>query len=128
MAFHWHGDAFTLPRGAVPLASSTMTPVQAFRFGARAFGVQFHLETDEEVLSAMLQGEEELVEVGVEPEALRAQATRELPRLRGLARPNLLPLCRAPPRDSMTDIDARALLDLIANRWSRPTARTASST
>ncbi|HZR10453.1 MAG TPA: type 1 glutamine amidotransferase [Myxococcales bacterium] len=87
VAFHWHGDAFTLPRGAVPLASSTMTPVQAFRFGARAFGVQFHLETDEEVLSAMLQGEEELVEVGVEPEALRAQATRELPRLRGIAQP-----------------------------------------
>jgi len=87
VAFHWHGDAFTLPRGAVPLASSTMTPVQAFRFGARAFGVQFHLETDEEVLSAMLQGEEELVEVSLEPEALRAQAARELPRLREIARP-----------------------------------------
>jgi len=61
--------------------------VQAFRFGPRAFGVQFHLETDEEVLSAMLQGEEELVEVGVEPEALRAQAARELPRLQEIARP-----------------------------------------
>jgi GMP synthase (glutamine-hydrolysing) len=87
VAFHWHGDAFTLPGDAVPLASSTMTPVQAFRVGARAFGVQFHLETDEEVLSAMLQGEEELAEAGVEPETLRAQAARELPRLREIARP-----------------------------------------
>jgi GMP synthase (glutamine-hydrolysing) len=87
VAFHWHGDAFTLPRGAVPLASSTMTPVQAFRFGARAFGVQFHLETDDEVLSAMLEGEEELIEAGVESGALRAQAARELPRLREIARP-----------------------------------------
>ena len=87
VAFHWHGDAFTLPRDAVPLASTTLTPVQAFRFGARAFGVQFHLETDEEVLSAMMEGEAELVEAGVEPGHLRAQAARELPRLREIARP-----------------------------------------
>src|SRR6185369_10287030 len=32
VAFHWHGDAFTLPEGAVPLASSTLTPMQAYRF------------------------------------------------------------------------------------------------
>jgi GMP synthase (glutamine-hydrolysing) len=87
VAFHWHGDAFTLPRGAVPLASTTLTPVQAFRSGARAFGVQFHLETDEEVLSAMMEGEAELVEAGVEPGQLRAHAARELPRLREIARP-----------------------------------------
>jgi GMP synthase (glutamine-hydrolysing) len=87
VAFHWHGDAFALPRDAVPLASTTMTPLQAFRFGARAFGVQFHLETDEEVLSAMMTGEAELHEAGVDPEHLRAQAARELPRLRQIARP-----------------------------------------
>jgi GMP synthase (glutamine-hydrolysing) len=86
VAFHWHGDAFTLPRGAVPLASSTLTPLQAFRFGARAWGVQFHLETDEEVLSAMMTGETELREAGVDAEQLRAQAARELPRLRSIAK------------------------------------------
>jgi GMP synthase (glutamine-hydrolysing) len=87
VAFHWHGDAFTLPKGAVPLASSTLTPLQAFRFGPRAWGVQFHLETDEEVLAAMMAGETELREAGVEVEHLRAQAERELPRLREIARP-----------------------------------------
>jgi GMP synthase (glutamine-hydrolysing) len=87
VAFHWHGDAFTLPRGAVPLASTTMTPLQAFRFGARAWGVQFHLETDEEVLGAMMQGEDELREAGVDADHLRAQAERELPRLRQIAQP-----------------------------------------
>ena len=86
VALHWHGDAFTLPPGAVPLASSTLTPLQAFRCGARAWGVQFHLEVDEEVLGAMMTGEQELLAAGVEPAHLRAQARRELPRLRELAR------------------------------------------
>ena len=85
VAFHWHGDAFTLPRGAVPLASSTLTPQQAFRFGERAWGVQFHLETDEEVFSAMMAGEAELREAGVDPGHLRSQSVRELPRLRSIA-------------------------------------------
>jgi GMP synthase (glutamine-hydrolysing) len=85
VAFHWHADAFTLPRGAVPLASSTLTPLQAFRFGARAWGVQFHLEVDEKVLSAMMAADGELREAGVDAHHLRAQAARELPRLRALA-------------------------------------------
>ena len=82
VAFHWHGDAFTLPEGAVALAGSTLTPLQAFRFGACAWGIQFHLETDEEVLQAMVDGgADELSETGVEAELLLAQARREVPRL-----------------------------------------------
>ena len=42
--FHWHGDRFDLPPGAVALASSALTPCQAFRFGDNAYGFQFHLE------------------------------------------------------------------------------------
>jgi GMP synthase (glutamine-hydrolysing) len=41
---HWHGDVFDLPAGAVPLASSEQTAHQAFRAGARAYGLLFHLE------------------------------------------------------------------------------------
>jgi len=86
VAFHWHGDAFTLPPGAKPLASSTLTPLQAFRHGERAVGLQFHLEVDEPVLTAMIaSGGEELREAGVDPELLTAQARRELPRLRAIA-------------------------------------------
>jgi GMP synthase (glutamine-hydrolysing) len=87
VAFHWHGDAFALPRDAVPLASSTLTPCQAFRFGDRAFGVQFHLETDPEVFAAMITGEAELAEAGVDAGHLREQAVRELGRMREVARP-----------------------------------------
>ena len=82
VAFHWHGDKFALPESAVLLAGSTMSPLQAFRFGERAWGVQFHLEIDAQTLRAMVDGGgDELAEAGVDPELLLAQAGRELPRL-----------------------------------------------
>lgn len=44
--FEMHQDTFTLPRTAVHLAGSELCPNQAFRFGANAYGLQFHLEAD----------------------------------------------------------------------------------
>jgi GMP synthase-like glutamine amidotransferase len=44
--FHWHGDTFTLPEGAILLASSQKYSQQAFRFGNHAYGFQFHIEPD----------------------------------------------------------------------------------
>jgi GMP synthase (glutamine-hydrolysing) len=40
----WHGDTFDLPDGAVLLATSPLYRAQAFRWGAHAYGLQFHLE------------------------------------------------------------------------------------
>jgi GMP synthase (glutamine-hydrolysing) len=42
---HWHGDIFDLPEGAARLASTKLTPNQAFAIGDYALGLQFHLET-----------------------------------------------------------------------------------
>jgi GMP synthase (glutamine-hydrolysing) len=82
VAFHWHGDAFSLPPGAVALANSTLTPLQAFRYGSRAWGAQFHPEMNLNLLRAFIEtGSSDLDEAGVEPESLLAAAPRELPRL-----------------------------------------------
>jgi GMP synthase (glutamine-hydrolysing) len=44
LSLQWHGDTFDLPDGATRLAGSPAYPNQAFRVGADAYGVQFHLE------------------------------------------------------------------------------------
>jgi GMP synthase-like glutamine amidotransferase len=41
---HWHRDTFSLPEGAVRLAGNQAYENQAFRVGARAYGLQFHVE------------------------------------------------------------------------------------
>ncbi|MGW4138328.1 methyltransferase domain-containing protein [Streptomyces mirabilis] len=49
---HWHGDTVDPPAGAVTLASCDRCPVQAFRVGAAAWGLQFHLEVDTAAVDA----------------------------------------------------------------------------
>ena len=44
-AFHWHGETFDLPKGAVLLAESDACRNQVFQIGVNIIGLQFHLET-----------------------------------------------------------------------------------
>ncbi|MDT6940928.1 type 1 glutamine amidotransferase [Brucella pseudogrignonensis] len=49
--FHWHRDTFSLPDGAVHMASSDMTVNQAYRIGRATYGTQFHFEADTKLVS-----------------------------------------------------------------------------
>ncbi|HEY8279302.1 MAG TPA: type 1 glutamine amidotransferase [Bdellovibrionota bacterium] len=52
--FQMHGDTFDIPRGAVHLAQSSLCAGQAFRYGEKAYGLQFHLEVDAAMIRRFL--------------------------------------------------------------------------
>jgi GMP synthase (glutamine-hydrolysing) len=54
-AFHWHGDTFDLPKGATRMAKSKACQNQAFIYGERVVGLQFHLESTPESVQAMIE-------------------------------------------------------------------------
>ncbi|MFC9913135.1 type 1 glutamine amidotransferase [Streptomyces sp. NPDC127197] len=68
-----HRDQVTaLPPGAVHLAENEQCPVQAFRVGERAWGVQFHPEVGADRLAGW--DEAALADAGLDLEMLRARA------------------------------------------------------
>ncbi|QNK66464.1 glutamine amidotransferase [Variovorax sp. PAMC26660] len=68
---HWQ-SALRLPEGAVQLAGSDHEPVQAFRIGERAWGVQFHPEFDADAMRGYIDMlATDLKAEGADPVALR---------------------------------------------------------
>ena len=60
-AFHWHGDTFDLPPGAVLLAESEACKNQLFVLDDKVLGIQFHLEATPDTLQEMVaHGKQEL--------------------------------------------------------------------
>jgi len=51
---YWHSDMPGLPKGAELLAHSDGCPRQAFRYGDRVYGFQFHMEITPEVANDLV--------------------------------------------------------------------------
>lgn len=78
LVLHWHGDTFDLPRGAALLASTDVTPHQAFSFGPNAVALQFHPEIQPARFERWLVGHAvELAEAGIDVLELRARMRAE---------------------------------------------------
>ena len=71
--FHWHGDTFDLPEGAVKLAHSENYPNQAFQINS-AVGLQFHLEVNTEMVHLWLdKTHEKLQQISyIDPQKIRS--------------------------------------------------------
>jgi GMP synthase-like glutamine amidotransferase len=61
--FHWHGDTFDLPPGAVHLMESAAYAHQAFCWNDQALGLQFHLEMTPESVATLLRAASAELEV-----------------------------------------------------------------
>ena len=48
---HWHSDRILLPKNAVIIASSKRCKEQLFKIGKSCYGLQFHIETQENMTS-----------------------------------------------------------------------------
>ncbi|MGH7819750.1 MAG: type 1 glutamine amidotransferase [Candidatus Binatia bacterium] len=88
--FQWHGDAFSVPKDAVRLASSDACANQAFRFGRSVYGLQFHLEVDEPMVERWLsvtsmRREIESLNGQIDPEAIVRDTKEHIQRLKELS-------------------------------------------
>lgn len=61
--FHWHGDTVELPNRAIRMATSEGCENQAFIYGEKVIGLQFHLESTKESIQQIIENcADEIVE------------------------------------------------------------------
>ncbi|HSF66986.1 MAG TPA: type 1 glutamine amidotransferase [Nitrospiraceae bacterium] len=84
--FEWHGEVFDLPKDCVPLAGSDIAPLQAFRYGSRAYGLLFHLEMEENGIESLSREcAPDLAKARVTAHHMKATAIPHLPKLHQIA-------------------------------------------
>lgn len=84
--FEWHGEVFDLPQSCVPLAGSTIAPLQAFRYGTRAYGLLFHVEMEQAGIDVLCREcAPDLTRANLSAQEVKAAAIPHLPTLHQLA-------------------------------------------
>lgn len=70
IVFQWHADTFDIPKGAICLATSDNTVNQAFGFGRRAYGLQYHIELTSNTVERWVRNFNELITESAGPHAI----------------------------------------------------------
>jgi GMP synthase (glutamine-hydrolysing) len=84
--FEWHGEVFDLPKDSIPLAGSDIAPLQAFRYAARAYGLLFHLEMEENGIESLCREcAPDLMKAGLTAHDVKTSALPPLPQLHQIA-------------------------------------------
>ncbi len=84
--FEWHGEIFDLPKDCVPLAGSDVAPLQAFRYGDRAYGLLFHVEMEEDGIDSLCREcAQDLMKARLAAQQVKATALPRLPQLHEMA-------------------------------------------
>ena len=80
----WHEDTYALPEDATLLITGDRIPVQGFRVGETAWGVQFHLEIEAWELAWWIESADAAMDLestwGKSADQLRAEAERHIKR------------------------------------------------
>ncbi len=95
-AFHWHGDTFDNPAGAVHLATSGACGNQAFQYGSNVIALQFHIDYSKQSIEKMLKNcSEEITDAPFiqQPDEIR-NGYNTIPKIKGLLYKLLDSFCR----------------------------------
>ena len=89
--FQWHGDTFEIPQGASHLATSSACANQAFRYGDKVYGFQFHIEVDAPMIERWLVtpvNKKEIEGLGgkISPNLIRSETPKYIDALSDLSR------------------------------------------
>ena len=84
---HWHGDLFDFPADAIHLASSAITPCQAFVHGLSAYGILFHMEVTEKIVQDMVSSfADELAHEGLDGQEILDEIHQQIHGLQSIGR------------------------------------------
>jgi GMP synthase (glutamine-hydrolysing) len=84
--FEWHGEIFDLPKDCVSLAGSDIVPLQAFRYGDRAYGLLFHIEMEQTGIDSLCREcAPDLIKAQLTAQQIKITATPHLSRLHAMA-------------------------------------------
>ena len=65
---HWHGDRILLPNSAELIARSYRCKEQLFSIGSSAYGLQFHVEIDDEMVNTWISEDQKFISSALGPD------------------------------------------------------------